>query len=71
MIECSFIYPDDLQHSIEKKHIHWSLIESYVKSYPEITFILTHFSPRYKETEIKDFFNKLNLPNIILWTQKN
>jgi len=71
IIECTFIMDDDINHAIEKKHIHWVHLEPYVKDNMNNDFILTHFSPRYKQSEIKAFFDNLNYPNIILWTHSN
>ena len=71
IIECSFMLDDDYDHAIQKKHIHWSDLHPFVVRHPECDFILTHFSPRYKQVEIQAFFSIVNLPNIVLWTQSN
>jgi ribonuclease Z len=71
IVECTFILDDDIHHAIAKKHIHWLHLEPYIKAHPDNDFILIHFSPRYKQTDIKEFFDKVNFPNIILWTHTN
>ena len=43
-------------------HIHYFELEPIILKNPQITFILIHFSMRYKEIEIK---NKPD--NVILW----
>jgi ribonuclease Z len=71
IIECSFLYDDDLQHAIEKKHNHWKFLFPYVVANPQVHFILIHFSPRYKKEEIEKFFEKekeeKNISNITVW----
>jgi ribonuclease Z len=67
MIECTFLLEDDLINAEKTKHMHWNHLGPFVLSHPEITFIVYHFSQRYKGTEIKDFFDKQNYPNVITW----
>ncbi len=68
IIECTFIFDDELENASKTKHIHWQHLKPYVLKYPQNTFILTHFSLRYKDEEIQEFFNKEGLlPNVILW----
>jgi ribonuclease Z len=65
IVECTFLNHTNNSHQV--KHIVWEQLEPYVKSHPEVTFILIHFSKRYKNTEIKEFFNHLPFNNIIVW----
>ena len=67
MIECTFLTEDDLEVSKTRKHIHWNDLKPYVEKYLETTFVLVHFSLRYKNDEIKEFFEKENLPNVKPW----
>ena len=71
LIECTFLLDDEIEMAIKKKHIHWMQLKPYVEKYRNNTFILTHFSLRYKDSEIKDFFDKVkkqdNINNIIPW----
>jgi ribonuclease BN (tRNA processing enzyme) len=71
IIECSFITDDEIEHAISKKHNHWNYMKKYVVENPQVNFILTHFSPRYKKKEIEDFFEKElqdnNINNVVLW----
>ena len=71
IVECTFIYDDELEHANQKKHIHWKQLLPYIQAHKEILFILTHFSLRYKDSEIKTFFDDvkqtLNIQNIHPW----
>lgn len=67
MIECTFLYEDDVEQADKTCHMHWKYLEDYIKVNTQQTFILYHFSQRYKKNEIADFFKKVNLPNIIPW----
>lgn len=67
MIECTFIDIEELDRAIGTKHIHWNHLEEYVINHPDITFILYHFSSRYKAQYIDEFFLKLNIPNVVIW----
>lgn len=64
IIECTF-----LGHGVEVKddHISWPELEPYVQKHPNTTFILMHFSGRYSEDEIKDYFSVIPYTNIIVW----
>jgi ribonuclease Z len=70
-IECTFIYPDEIDNAKKTKHIHWNQLISFVKEYENITFILFHFSLRYKDEEIKAFFDNEfiinSISNVQLW----
>ncbi|ARF11780.1 beta-lactamase superfamily domain [Klosneuvirus KNV1] len=67
MIECTFIEKEDLGQADQTLHMHWDYMENYIMSHSEITFILYHFSRRYKRSEIKKFFDNAKLSNIIPW----
>ena len=75
MIECTFLEAAEEAHASvtgsdsmeEKKHIYWPQLRPYAEKYPEKTFILFHFSKRYKGHEIRDFFENEDLPNVIPW----
>jgi len=71
MIECTFILDEELEQADITQHMHWNYLKPYVEKYPDITFVLFHFSQRYKRTEIESFFEiqkvDNNLNNIITW----
>jgi len=64
IIECTYIYDDEECLAEKNKHIHWNDIKNVICDKKHIQFILIHFSMKYTIEEIKDFFDKLNLPNV-------
>lgn len=72
IIECTYLYDDDYEklNQLDSKnqskymHIHWLDLKKYIIDYPQINFILIHFSTRYKDDEIKEFFKKQNFCNV-------
>lgn len=67
MMECTFIYDDDQENAIHKKHTHWNEIKDTVQNNPHIQFILYHFSGKYKKNEIDEFFTRNSYPNLYIW----
>lgn len=67
MIECTFITDDDIEQANKTSHMHWKSLEPYILSHPSITFILYHFSRRYKKSDLEIFFKKMDLQNVIAW----
>lgn len=69
MIECTFIVDSDLEQAHATNHMHWTYLKPHILKNPDITFILYHFSQRYKRIEIDTFFQKeaSDIPNIIIW----
>lgn len=75
LIECTFLTSQDDSYFIDNdkhhKHINWDELLPYVKKYPGITFHLIHFSSRYDDEEIEDFFKKEcknnDLSNVLPW----
>jgi len=68
IVECTFLYDDELDQANQTKHIHYQQLKPYIEKNKEIIWILIHFSLRYKDSEIIDFFKTINLPNIVPWT---
>lgn len=68
-IECTFIYDDELQNAIDTQHIHWSQLKPIVVANPDTIFMLFHFSQRYRDIEINEFFSKESqtVKNIFWW----
>jgi len=60
--ECTFL---EGEQSNEKGHTHWNGLKSIIEQHPHITFVLIHFSLKYKQDEIKTFFVNQSLKNII------
>lgn len=68
IIECTFLYPEELENAALTKHIHWEELKPYVLDHPSTLFILIHFSLRYKDEEILEFFvQQDDIPNIKVW----
>jgi ribonuclease BN (tRNA processing enzyme) len=67
MIECTFLLDDDYSQAEKTFHIHWKDLEVYIRDNPNITFVLYHFSQRYKKKELIEFFSKIDLKNIVPW----
>jgi ribonuclease Z len=64
IIECTFLYPEHFEESRKKYHLHFYDLKPYIEKYNNTTFILIHFSKRYKDEDIIEFF-KLNQYNNI------
>jgi len=67
IIECSFLFAEDKHLADSKKHIVWTDLEPHVKANSEVLFILIHFSHRYKEMDVFNFFQQVSLPNVLAW----
>lgn len=67
MIECTFLLEDDYSQAEKTFHIHWKDLEVYIRDNPNITFVLYHFSQRYKKKELIEFFSRIDLKNIVPW----
>lgn len=71
-VECTYFSPGEESLAKENRHIHWKSLKKYVIDYPDITFVLFHFSQRYRDEEILDFFQKemeeTGIKNIYCWT---
>ena len=65
IIECTFLEPEHYHEALSRKHLHFLDLENFIKTNTETTFVLIHFSRRYKDEYIKDFFEKKNLTNVI------
>jgi ribonuclease Z len=68
--ECTFLYEAHRALAEDARHTHWSELEGYVLAHPAVSFVLIHFSLRYRDEEIEAFFDALpggRPPNLILW----
>ena len=79
-IECTYItadepFKDALKSNTglaeDKSHIYWKDLQHIVVAHPEIQFMTFHFSRRYKDSEIANFFEaekkRLNINNLNYW----
>lgn len=80
-IECTFIClnardteAESLQRAYDTSHIHWQQLKPHVLANPDTLFVLFHFSQRYRDQEITDFFQqemeKDKFKNIHCWVMK-
>lgn len=60
--ECTFL---EGEQSNDKGHTHWHGLKPIVEQHPEITFVLIHFSLKYRREEIVKFFTEQSLKNVI------
>ena len=67
-LECTYLYENEIELAAKNDHICWAQLKPYVEMHPKVTFILTHFSMKYGDKEILEFFSKVTLPNIVVWT---
>jgi len=75
IVECTFYCNETLDRANRDGHIHWSQLEPIVTSHPNTTFVLIHFSLRYSEEDIYQFFdsltvrenNPISLANVVLF----
>ncbi|KAF4969865.1 hypothetical protein FZEAL_10147 [Fusarium zealandicum] len=67
--ECSFLYQEHKPQAVRTKHTSWSDLELVIRKWPRTTFVLTHFSMRYNDKAIRDFFLEMeDAPtNIVVW----
>lgn len=67
--ECSFLYEEHTDQAIKTKHTIWADLEPVVRKWPKTTFVLTHFSLRYQDGDIRRFFAEMHEPpsNIVIW----
>ena len=64
IIECTYIYSDEIGLAKKNNHIHWNDIKDIIKQKESIQFILIHFSMKYKKEEIQTFFTEQNIKNV-------
>ncbi|KAF4121999.1 ribonuclease Z [Geosmithia morbida] len=67
--ECSFLRDEHYAQAQKTKHTAWKDLEPVVRRWPRTTFVLTHFSMRYSDREVVDFFKGLDHcpSNIVIW----
>lgn len=70
-VECSFIQDETEKKAISTTHIHWNFLKPFVKENPQCLFVLIHFSLRWSEKQLEEYFreevNKEGISNLGLW----
>lgn len=69
--ECTFLGTDadDAERANKTKHTLWPELKPFIESHPNITFVLIHFSHRYSEKTIREFFAKEKLANVVAFVE--
>ena len=67
IIECTFLEPDHYHEALSRKHLHYQDLKPFFETNQSTTFILIHFSRRYKDSKIKEFFKEKNHSNVKLF----
>jgi len=72
MIECTLFKDGDEGKAKGGGHVHWNKLKPIATANPKVTFILIHFSKKYRDKEIIDFFENQECGgkpphNIALW----
>lgn len=55
MVECTYISDADAELAVRNRHVLWSRIRSATQRYPDVTFLLVHFSKRYTVKQLETF----------------
>jgi ribonuclease Z len=71
IVECTYIFPEQKEAACCNKHMLWQDLLAIVLAHPYVTFILVHWSLRYKDEEITKFFEEQatvhGFKNVICW----
>jgi ribonuclease Z len=66
--ECSFLYPEHRPVAERTKHTIWEDLEPVIRKWKDTTFVITHFSLRYSDEQIKRFFQGVEgCQNVVVW----
>lgn len=76
--ECTFLEDSEVDNAARTCHTHWSNLEGVMAAHPETTFVLIHFSLRYKAPYVRQFLDERRrerekageehpLDNVVLW----
>jgi len=77
-IECTLLEKRDEDKAIERGHVHWEQLKPFVKELQTVKFVLMHWSRRYSDNELIQFFVKQReqeketsggstFQNLVLW----
>jgi ribonuclease Z len=64
VVECSFIYDEDIPRAEKTKHMHWNDLRPHLVAHPETLFVLTHFSLKYSSLSLRRFFREQGYENV-------
>lgn len=66
-VECSFIDDSEYDNAVRTGHTHWRDLKPVVERFPDVSFVLMHFSRRYTKSKVDNFFADENVPNVRLF----
>ncbi len=66
IVECTYL-DGPVERATRRRHIHWSQLSPWVTSMSQTIFVLIHFSKRYTEDFIREFFIEQDYSNVIPW----
>ncbi len=73
--ECTFLTDEHFEYAAERGHSHWQNLKSIIKANSNIIFVLIHFSLRYSDAEIIEFFNQEliqnEISNVKIWVSES
>jgi ribonuclease Z len=70
--ECTYLDDDQLDRAGRIGHTVWSQLRPIVEAHPETIFVLIHFSLRYSDRDVVEFFDReagrgVLLDNVVVW----
>ncbi|KAH6849906.1 beta-lactamase-like protein [Chaetomium sp. MPI-CAGE-AT-0009] len=66
--ECSFLWEEHRAQAERTRHTIWADLEPVVRRWPGVVFVLMHFSLRYSDAEVREFFRgREGLGNVVVW----
>jgi ribonuclease Z len=65
--ECTYLDDAQSERADRVGHTVWSRLRPVVRAHPATLFVLTHFSLRHSDAEVLAFFDREELPNVVVW----
>jgi ribonuclease Z len=65
--ECTFLDDGERERAERVGHTLWSQLRPTIEAHPDHTFVLIHFSLRYSDREVLEFFEREGLANVVVW----
>jgi len=59
IVECTFLLDEHVSAAEPSGHMHWKFLSEIAGKHKKTTFVLIHWSMRYKVEDIRKFFNDL------------
>eukprot|EP00295_Goniomonas_pacifica_P025442 CAMPEP_0175934582 /NCGR_PEP_ID=MMETSP0108-20121206/20572_1 /TAXON_ID=195067 ORGANISM="Goniomonas pacifica, Strain CCMP1869" /NCGR_SAMPLE_ID=MMETSP0108 /ASSEMBLY_ACC=CAM_ASM_000204 /LENGTH=171 /DNA_ID=CAMNT_0017258441 /DNA_START=323 /DNA_END=838 /DNA_ORIENTATION=- len=70
-VECTSIDAGEEDSAEQRGHVHWRTLLPLVKAEKDTTFVLIHFSLKFSDTQLQDYFRQEaaenGLTNVVLW----